>query len=238
MTVFLKYLIKVNIPVFLLAVMLPFFFGIGIATLYGFVLTYVLCYQIGYNFVHRSICHGQFKLREPFYFIIGYLSLFVMLSDPLNYSKGHRYHHKHSDTDLDLHSPKTGKFNSFIGWMWSKNTPTVSIMIVKDLLKNPSCMFLANHQFKLIWSTLLLSSLMSIQFTIGILVCMCLSFILEMASNAWFQHDTNGVKNNITYAWATLGSYHVDHHNIPSKIEDRDPGKLLVEFFRFIKIAN
>ena len=90
MTVFLKYLIKVNIPVFLLAVLLPLFFGIGIATLYGFVLTYVLCYQIGYNFVHRSICHGQFKLKEPFYFIIGYLSLFVMLSDPLNYSKGHR----------------------------------------------------------------------------------------------------------------------------------------------------
>jgi stearoyl-CoA desaturase (delta-9 desaturase) len=161
-----------------------------------------------------------------------------MLSDPLNYSKGHRYHHKHSDTDLDLHSPKKGKFNSFIGWMWSKETPMINIMIVKDLLKNPSCMFLANHQFKLIWGTILLSSLMSVHFTIGILLCMCLSFVLEMASNAWFQHDTDGVKNNTIYAWSTLGSYHVDHHNIPSKIEDRDPGKLLIEFFKFIKIAN
>ena len=35
-----------------------------------------------------------------------------------------------------------------------------------------------------------------------------------------------------------MRSYHVDHHNIPSKIEDRDPGKLLVEFFKFMKIAN
>jgi fatty-acid desaturase len=238
MTVFLKYLIKVNIPVFLLALILPFFFDIGLATVYGFVLTYILCYVIGYNFVHRSICHGQFKLKEPFYFIIGYLSLFVMLSDPLNYSKGHRYHHKHSDTDLDLHSPKKGKFNSFIGWMWSNETPTVSIMIVKDLLKNKSCMFLANHQFKLIWGSILLSSLISVHFTIGILFCMCLSFILEMASNAWFQHDVNGVKNNTVYAWATLGSYHIDHHNIPSTMEDRDPGRLLIKFFKFIKIAS
>ena len=238
MTVFLKYLIKVNIPVFLLALILPFFFDIGLATVYGFVLTYILCYVIGYNFVHRSICHGQFKLKEPFYFIIGYLSLFVMLSDPLNYSKGHRYHHKHSDTDLDLHSPKKGKFNSFIGWMWSNETPTVSIMIVKDLLKNKSCMFLANHQFKLIWGSILLSSLISVHFTIGILFCMCLSFILEMASNAWFQHDVNGVKNNTVYAWVTLGSYHIDHHNIPSTMEDRDPGRLLIKFFKFIKIAS
>jgi fatty-acid desaturase len=233
-----KYLLKVNLPVLILAIVSPFVIGVSAYTLYGFLTCYILSYLLGLNIVHRSTTHGQFSLRKPFDYIFGYLSLFCMLSDPLNFSKGHRYHHRHSDTPLDLHSPSLGTFRSFIGWMWHKDTPSPSIIIVKDLLKDPGYIFLAKKQVSLIWATIVILSFMSIHFTIGVLIAMCLAFILEMASNTWFNHTTTGVKNNAVYSWISLSSYHLDHHDYPSTIKLRDPGMFLINFLKFIKVIN
>jgi fatty-acid desaturase len=237
MTETFKYLLKVNIPIIILAIIGSFIVELSLQTLYGFLTCYVLSYLLGLNIVHRSITHGQFSLKSPFNFIFGYLSLFCMLSDPINFSKGHRYHHRHSDTNLDLHSPSFGVIRSFIGWMWHKDTPQPSIMIIKELLKNPGYIFLAKRQVWLIWTTILILSLISVQFTIGILLSMCLAFILEMASNTWFNHTKTGVKNNAIYSWISLSSYHLDHHDFPNIIKLRDPANFLVSILKLLKIA-
>lgn len=38
--------------------------------------------------------------------------------DPIEWVSDHRYHHVHTDTPLDPHSPYDGYFWSHIGWLW------------------------------------------------------------------------------------------------------------------------
>jgi len=231
-----KYLIKLHLPIFILTILLLGFNGFNLIVLASFLITYVLTYLVGLNMVHRAISHGQFKLQENFYIIFGYLSLFCMLSDPVSFSKTHRYHHKYSDTDLDIHSPKHGKFRSFIGWMWDKDSPKIPPQIIRDLLKNNSLQFLLRYQIRLIWSTLILIGLLSTNVLIGILISMCITFFLEMASNTFLTHNEHGVKDNSLYAWATLSSYHPDHHDDSEIIKNRDPALFLINFLKSIKV--
>ena len=42
----------------------------------------------------------------------------TMQGDPIEWVSDHRYHHAHTDTPLDPHSPYDGYFWAHIGWLW------------------------------------------------------------------------------------------------------------------------
>ena len=41
-----------------------------------------------------------------------------MQGDPIEWVSDHRYHHAHTDTPMDPHSPYDGYFWAHIGWLW------------------------------------------------------------------------------------------------------------------------
>lgn len=65
------------------------------------------------------------------------------------WSKGHRTHHKYSDTDADPHNVKRGFCFSHMGWMVQKEHPLCDVkgngIDFTDILADPVCQFQENH---------------------------------------------------------------------------------------------
>lgn len=54
----------------------------------------------------------------------------TMQGDPIEWVSDHRYHHAHTDTPLDPHSPYDGYFWAHMGWLWDNEVcgPILHVM--------------------------------------------------------------------------------------------------------------
>lgn len=113
-----------------------------IAVLAAIVFYFVRMFAIT-AFYHRYFSHRTFKTSRWFQFVIAVWGNTAMQRGALWWAAGHRHHHKHSDTEEDMHSPgMRGFWWSHIGWITSqKNFPTAYKQI-KDLTKYPELVFL------------------------------------------------------------------------------------------------
>jgi fatty-acid desaturase len=97
---------------------------------------------IGY---HRLISHRSFKcnkLVEYFWVLGGYLGF---EGSPLWWATVHRAHHRHTDSELDPHSPRYGWQNAYYGWIVDSSEYSEHIdpkKQSKDLIKDPIYRFL------------------------------------------------------------------------------------------------
>lgn len=98
------------------------------------------------GFYHRYFSHRSFKTSRPVQFLFAVLGNSSMQRGPLWWAATHRHHHKHSDEEVDVHSPVAHGFMwSHIGWLTSmKNFPT-SYDNIKDFKKFPELVFLNRY---------------------------------------------------------------------------------------------
>lgn len=95
------------------------------------------------GFYHRYFSHRTFRASRGAQFAFAVLGNTAVQRGALWWAAVHRHHHKHADTEHDVHSPGlTGFWWSHIGWMTSsKNFPT-NYDAVRDLAKYPELVFL------------------------------------------------------------------------------------------------
>jgi stearoyl-CoA desaturase (delta-9 desaturase) len=235
----LSYLIKVNLPVFLLGILIPFVTDFTALTLLYFLIFYTLIYLVSGNIYHRYWSHKQFSANDLFIKITSVLGLFIMVGDPISYSKSHRYHHAHSDTDKDIHSPVHGVFHALIGWMFIKHT--LPLILVRDLITNPTNGYLstlAKHQVKIIWVGILICYIIDMQLFTGLIYAMLLGFTMEMLTNAFAHNGKNCVAvNNYPIALISMTQLHNEHHiNLNSR--KKDMGKYLISWLEKLKLIS
>jgi len=95
--------------------------------------------------VHRLWAHRSYKAGLP-------LRVFLMLANSIanqgsiwHWSRDHRVHHKHSETDADPHNATRGFFYAHVGWLLEKKHPDVIAagkqLDFSDLLGDPVVMF-------------------------------------------------------------------------------------------------
>jgi stearoyl-CoA desaturase (delta-9 desaturase) len=102
-----------------------FYTGIGLIglTVYAswWILLFWLFFAVGNGTIgHRYFAHNSFKTATWLHKL---LTIWCTLSaySPVNYWQvQHRHHHRHSDTEQDIHSPINGRFMSLFGWMYSQ----------------------------------------------------------------------------------------------------------------------
>jgi stearoyl-CoA desaturase (delta-9 desaturase) len=93
---------------------------------------------IGY---HRLLAHRSFRCSKALEYLLvlgGYLGF---QGSPIWWTSVHRVHHRHADTTGDIHSPKTGKFHAYMGWMMDDLDIRVE-EVAGDLCKDPIYVFL------------------------------------------------------------------------------------------------
>lgn len=94
-------------------------------------------------FYHRYFSHRSFRTSRLAQFLFAAWANTSMQRGALWWAATHRHHHKHSDDEHDVHSPRQkGFWWAHIGWLTSmKNFPT-DYKSIPDLAKFPELVFL------------------------------------------------------------------------------------------------
>ncbi len=92
---------------------------------------------------HRYFSHRTFKTSRWFQFILALLGTTSAQKGPLWWASHHRHHHKYSDSEKDIHSPRqSGFWWSHVGWILSDQYKNTNNKLIKDMRKYPELRWL------------------------------------------------------------------------------------------------
>ena len=84
---------------------------------------------------HRYFSHRAFKTSRVFQFLLGMLGASSGQRGPLWWAAHHRSHHRHSDQDGDLHSPRDGFWHAHVGWLLDKKNVDTDLDAIPDFAR-------------------------------------------------------------------------------------------------------
>ena len=94
-------------------------------------------------FYHRYFSHRAFETSRTIQFIGAFVACSAGQRGPLWWAAHHRRHHRHSDTDKDLHSPHSKSFLfSHMFWFMTEYALPTYTKEIPDLRKFPELVFL------------------------------------------------------------------------------------------------
>ncbi len=172
---------------------------------------------------HRYFSHRSFKTSRAMQFLLGFLAMSSAQKSVLWWAALHRHHHRHSDTEDDVHSPlHRGFLYSHLLWIFDAKHDSTRVEEVPDLAKYPELRFLDRHQ--LIPAIVLAIACFLIDGWAGLVIGFFAStvvlyhgtfFINSLAhvhgSQRYVTGDTS--RNNWWLALITLGEgWHNNHH--------------------------
>jgi stearoyl-CoA desaturase (delta-9 desaturase) len=110
------------------------------------------------GFYHRYFSHKAFKTSRAAQFVFGVIGAASVQRGPLWWAAHHRNHHRHSDTELDVHSPvQRSFFWSHMGWFLSRAGFRTDREAIRDLVRFPELRWL--DRFDLLLPVLLATGL-------------------------------------------------------------------------------
>lgn len=155
------------VPAMILGPLTIYLLFTGVIPLYylwaTFVMWILVCglgIAVGY---HRVFSHRTHKVATWKENIMLFFGIFAGQGSSIFWAALHRgYHHPHSDTDIDIHSPVVhGRLHAFVGWFLTiteSNNP-VSIKYAIDLLKKPNHVWFHKNSLRILWGVPLLVAL-------------------------------------------------------------------------------
>ena len=88
------------------------------------------------GFYHRYFSHRTYQTSRLFQFVMAFLGTTALQKGPLWWSGHHRYHHRHSDDEFDVHSPKNrGFWWAHVGWLIDIERNDTRWEEIKDLAR-------------------------------------------------------------------------------------------------------
>jgi stearoyl-CoA desaturase (Delta-9 desaturase) len=110
------------------------------------VLYWLRIFAIGAGY-HRYFSHRAYSTGRAFQFVLAVLSQSTAQKSVLWWAAKHRHHHLHSDTELDVHSPRhEGFFYSHLGWIFARKHDATDLLKVADFARYPELMWLHKHE--------------------------------------------------------------------------------------------
>jgi stearoyl-CoA desaturase (delta-9 desaturase) len=96
---------------------------------------------------HRYFSHRAYSTSRVFQFLLAFTCQSTLQKSVLWWAAKHRHHHLHSDTELDIHSPRrTGFLYSHMGWIFARRHNFVDMVKVEDLARFSELMWLHRHE--------------------------------------------------------------------------------------------
>jgi stearoyl-CoA desaturase (delta-9 desaturase) len=116
------------------------------AVVLGVGLYWLRIFAIGAGY-HRYFSHRAYETSRTFQFVLAVLAQSTSQKSVLWWAANHRDHHLHSDTELDVHSPRqTGFIYSHVGWIFSRGQETMNFNRIADFAKYPELMWLHRYE--------------------------------------------------------------------------------------------
>src|SRR5215213_9308134 len=97
---------------------------------------------------HRYFSHRSFKTSRVGQFVLAWIAQSSAQRGVLWWSARHRHHHRHSDTEDDVHSPiQRGFWYAHVGWIFTPQDDDAAREAVPDLTAYPELRWLSAHQY-------------------------------------------------------------------------------------------
>jgi stearoyl-CoA desaturase (delta-9 desaturase) len=97
---------------------------------------------------HRYFAHRSYKTSRPFQFVLAWLGCMSLQKGPLWWAGHHRMHHRHSDTEEDVHSPITKTvWDAHVGWILDEDNEPTRWEVLKDLSRYPELVWLNTYHW-------------------------------------------------------------------------------------------
>ena len=191
------------------------------------------------GFYHRYFSHRSYRTSRVFQSVIAFLGTTAMQKGPLWWAGHHRFHHRHSDGEEDVHSPLHGGFWwAHVGWLIQVSRDDTRWDEVKDLARFPELRFFESQyrlgmlafaggvvglgfwlersfpQTGVTWLQVLVWG-----FVISTLMLWHTTYLINSGAHMWGNrrfatNDTS--RNNFWLALVTMGEgWHNNHHRYP-----------------------
>jgi stearoyl-CoA desaturase (Delta-9 desaturase) len=143
-----------SIPFFLIhvACLAAIFTGVtwtAVALCLGLFWTRMFLITAGY---HRYFAHKSYKLGRVSQFVMAFGAQSSAQKGALWWAAHHRDHHRFSDTDRDIHSPRKGFWWSHVGWILCDRYGPTKYDGIKDFTRYPELVWLNKHDWIAPWS--------------------------------------------------------------------------------------
>lgn len=186
---------------------------------------------------HRLWAHKTYKAKTPLRVFLALCQSMAFQNDIIEWSRDHRVHHRHSESDADPHNALRGFFFAHVGWLLVKKHPEVKakgkLIPVDDLLKDPVCVW----QRKLYLPSVLVmcfifptvvpwyfwgENFVTAYFACGLMrYCLALNatWLVNSAAHMWGNQPYNiniSQFENIFVTFSAIGEgFHNYHHQFP-----------------------
>jgi stearoyl-CoA desaturase (delta-9 desaturase) len=176
---------------------------------------------------HRYFAHRTFKTSRAFQLFLALLGTTASQKGPLWWASTHRIHHKHSDTERDVHSPlRRGFWYSHMGWWLGRDHETTDLSVIPDFAAYPELRWL--EKYHVVGPALLIGALVAFggydAFLWGYIVSTCAlmhgTFTINSLAHVFGSRrfaTTDTSRNNFALALLTMGEgWHNNHHHYMS----------------------
>lgn len=179
--------------------------------------------------LHRYFSHKCFDTTRAWENVMAWTSVLCGIGSPIQYARNHRYHHRASDTEKDLHSPLVDNpiGNAFglwafhdVNWFMDKGTESV-----RDLMNDPTLKFINAWYYPIWYSLIAITLFIDWRITVYLLALPSFIFHIEVntcvntACHIWGYRnfETKDASRNLKWvAWWMQGEgFHNNHHARP-----------------------
>jgi stearoyl-CoA desaturase (delta-9 desaturase) len=185
--------------------------------------TRMFCITAGY---HRYFSHRSYRMGRVTQFLMALGGTTALQKGPLWWAGHHRLHHRYTDLDDDVHSPRDGFWWSHVGWILSTRYKATDTSTIQDFAAYPELRFLDRHWW--IGPTVLAGACLLVGGWGGLVVGFFLSTVLLwhgtfvvnsvahlVGRRRYATPDTS--RNSMIIAVITGGEgWHNNHHYLPA----------------------
>lgn len=125
-----------------LACLTVFWVGFSPTALAALAITYSLRMFAITGFYHRYFSHKSFKTHAWVETVFAFIGASSAQRGALWWASHHRKHHRHSDTEYDLHSPRHGFWRSHMTWFLNQDAFNTDYDVIRDFAKRPALRWL------------------------------------------------------------------------------------------------
>jgi stearoyl-CoA desaturase (delta-9 desaturase) len=177
---------------------------------------------------HRYFSHRSYRMGRVAQFLMAFGGTTAVQKGPLWWASHHRLHHRYTDLDDDVHSPRDGIWWSHVGWILSTKFKSTDLTTIKDFSKFPELRFLERHSWIGPWMLAVTCFLIGgwggllIGFFLSTVLLWHGTFLVNSAAHLFGRRryatpDTS--RNSLVIAIITGGEgWHNNHHYLPASV--------------------
>lgn len=190
--------------------------------------------ELTYSGYHRLWAHCSYSATLPLQIFLAAAGGGAVEGSIRWWARGHRAHHRYTDTDKDPYSVRKGLLYSHLGWMVMKQNPKrIGRTDITDLNEDPIVKFQHRHYIKIVlfmglifpmlvsglgwgdwWGGFVYAGILRIFFVQQ--ATFCVNSLAHWLGDQPFD-DRNSPRDHVITALVTLGEgYHNFHHEFPS----------------------